>query len=109
MEGAHIKAPPTQLTNEQSRVWNRAYEKAAAEGREYRVDSPSKLPTEAEIRKGIPVYTGFIYYFPDAIKACAELSRIGMLSLPLPYSAKCLVMPLLIAPCAAVITNCVKF
>ena len=33
--------------------------------------------TEAERRKGIPVYTGFIKYFPDAILAIAELSRIA--------------------------------
>lgn len=31
----------------------------------------------AEERKGIPVYSGFIKYFPDAILAVAELSRIA--------------------------------
>lgn len=35
------------------------------------------LPTKAEARKGVPVATGFVDYFPDAIAAVAELSRIG--------------------------------
>lgn len=37
----------------------------------------SNLPTDAKKRKGIPVATGFIDYFPDAIAAVAELSRKG--------------------------------
>mgnify|MGYP001569179785 FL=1 len=35
------------------------------------------LPTDAKTRKGIPIYSGFIKYFPLAIAAVAELSRIG--------------------------------
>jgi hypothetical protein len=35
------------------------------------------LPTDAAERKTIPVYSGFICYFPRAIAAVAELSRIG--------------------------------
>lgn len=35
------------------------------------------LPTDAKKRKDIPIYSGFIKYFPDAIAAVAELSRIG--------------------------------
>ena len=35
------------------------------------------LPTDPAARKNIPVYSGFIAYFPDAICAVAELSRIG--------------------------------
>lgn len=35
------------------------------------------LPTEAAARKAIPIYSGFIKYFPDAIAAVAELSRKG--------------------------------
>jgi len=35
------------------------------------------LPTEAKARKAIPVATGFVDYFPDAMVAVAELSRIG--------------------------------
>ena len=35
------------------------------------------LPTGAEDRKFLPVATGFIDYFPDAIACVAELSRIG--------------------------------
>lgn len=40
--------------------------------------SPSlQMPTEAAERKRIPLATGFIDYFPDAMVAVAELSRIG--------------------------------
>ncbi len=35
------------------------------------------LPKEAAARKAIPIYSGFIKYFPNAICAVAELSRIG--------------------------------
>ena len=35
------------------------------------------LPTDAHLRKTIPVATGFIDYFPDAIAEVAKLSRIG--------------------------------
>ena len=39
--------------------------------------SLTSLPTEAKARKAIPIYSGFIKYFPLAIAAKAELSRIG--------------------------------
>lgn len=42
-----------------------------------RINSNPKLPTDATSRKGVPIATGFIDYFPDAIAAVAELSRIG--------------------------------
>lgn len=35
------------------------------------------LPTEAKARKSVPIYSGVLRYFPDAIAAVAELSRIG--------------------------------
>lgn len=35
------------------------------------------LPTDPKARKAIPVYSGFIKYFPRAMCAVAELSRIG--------------------------------
>jgi len=37
----------------------------------------SGLPTDAKERKAIPIYTGFINYFPRAIAAVAKLSLIG--------------------------------
>lgn len=37
----------------------------------------SSLPSDAQARKGIPIHSGFIRYFPRAIAAVAELSRIG--------------------------------
>ena len=33
------------------------------------------LPTDAQARKDIPIYSGFIKYFPRAMAAVAELSR----------------------------------
>lgn len=35
------------------------------------------LPTDAKARKDVPIFSGVIRYFPDAIAAVAELSRIG--------------------------------
>lgn len=35
------------------------------------------LPTDDAARKGIPIYSGVLMYFPDAVAAVAELSRIG--------------------------------
>lgn len=35
------------------------------------------LPEDAAARKALPIATGFVDYFPDAIAAVAELSRIG--------------------------------
>lgn len=35
------------------------------------------LPTDAKERKELPIYSGVIAYFPDALIAVAELSRIG--------------------------------
>ena len=37
----------------------------------------SGLPTDAKERKAIPVYTGFINYFPRAIAAVAKVSLVG--------------------------------
>lgn len=35
------------------------------------------LPKDAKARKGVPIYSGVLMYFPDAIAEVAELSRIG--------------------------------
>lgn len=35
------------------------------------------LPTDAKARKAVPVYSGCIRYFPRALAAVAELSRVG--------------------------------
>ena len=37
----------------------------------------SALPADANSRKDIPVATGFVDYFPDAIVAVAQLSKVG--------------------------------
>lgn len=39
--------------------------------------SDNALPADAATRKGIPIYSGFLKYFPRAVAAVAELSRIG--------------------------------
>lgn len=36
-----------------------------------------RLPTDAAARKAVPLATGCLDYFPDALAAVAELSRIG--------------------------------
>jgi hypothetical protein len=41
------------------------------------VDKTRTLPKEAQERKAIPVYTGFINYFPRAIAAVAKISLSG--------------------------------
>jgi hypothetical protein len=35
------------------------------------------LPTDSKARKGVPLYSGLLAYFPKALAAVAELSRIG--------------------------------
>lgn len=35
------------------------------------------LPTDHKARKGVPIYSGVLMYFPDAIAAVAECSRVG--------------------------------
>lgn len=35
------------------------------------------LPSDAKTRKGIPIASGVLDYFPDALAAVAEVSRIG--------------------------------
>jgi hypothetical protein len=35
------------------------------------------LPSDPKARKAVPIYTGFIRYFPDAIAACAQLSHLA--------------------------------
>lgn len=37
----------------------------------------AKLPTDAAQRKAVPIATGVIDYFPDALAAIAECSRLG--------------------------------
>jgi hypothetical protein len=40
-------------------------------------ETEAHLPTTPESRKALPVFSGVLKYFPDAIVAIAELSRIG--------------------------------
>lgn len=54
-------------------VGHEAHTKGMGKGEE----KMSVLPTEAASRKAIPVATGCIDYFPDALIAVAELSKVG--------------------------------
>lgn len=35
------------------------------------------LPTDAQLRKATPIYSGFVKYFPDAMAAVSRLSKVG--------------------------------
>lgn len=37
----------------------------------------SMLPTQPELRKALPIFTGVVLYFPNALLAVAEVSRLG--------------------------------
>lgn len=50
---------------------------AALQCKEAASTPDTHLPTDAKLRKGIPIYSGVLKYFPDAIAEIAELSRIG--------------------------------
>ncbi len=39
--------------------------------------SATTLPSDAKARKDLPLYSGLVKYFPDALAAVAELSRVG--------------------------------
>jgi Domain of unknown function (DUF5664) len=41
------------------------------------VPPPAHLPADPKMRKNIPMARGLLDYFPDALAAVAELSRIG--------------------------------
>ena len=41
------------------------------------VGTPAPLPTEAKARKAVPLFSGCMAYFPRALAAVAECSRIG--------------------------------
>lgn len=40
-------------------------------------ETSASLPTDAKARKAIPLYSGLVKYFPKALAAVAEVSRIG--------------------------------
>lgn len=48
-----------------------------ADGKDFAMIDKVKLPTDKQKRKEIPLATGCMDYFPDALAAVAELSRIG--------------------------------
>lgn len=41
------------------------------------MSKPNRLETDSASRKGYPIYSGVIRYFPDALAEVARLSRIG--------------------------------
>lgn len=40
-------------------------------------NTTSGLPTDAKERKGLPIYSGVLSYFPDAIAEVARVSKVG--------------------------------
>lgn len=40
-------------------------------------ETASKLPTDAAARKALPIATGVLDYFPDALAAVAHCSKVG--------------------------------
>lgn len=58
-----------------SKKWEDARTKGAPKS--YQPIVPYKLPSDAKERKAIPVYTGFINYFPRAIAEVAKVSLAG--------------------------------
>lgn len=71
-------APVTRFQAEdESLARMKAHTDTVAQGEVGVVKLNTGLPTDAATRKNIPVYTGFIAYFPRAIAAVAELSRIA--------------------------------
>lgn len=64
--------------------WNKKVEQAAnsvafaeEKPKAYQPIKQFKLPTDAQTRKTIPAYTGFVKYFPRAITEVSRISMIG--------------------------------
>lgn len=57
--------------------WSNTVEKWEQERQGYQPIVPYKLPEDAKERKAIPVYTGFVNYFPRAIAEVAKISLAG--------------------------------
>lgn len=55
----------------------KSYYKPRAERAQDVPEPKTGLPTDAKARKAIPLFTGCLAYFPDALAAVAECSRIG--------------------------------
>lgn len=53
------------------------WEKHKAPQKTYQEITPFKLPDDAQERKEIPIYTGFVKYFPRAIAEVAKISLKG--------------------------------
>lgn len=64
--------------------WNKKIKQAANSApvakekpKAYQPIKQFKLPTDAQTRKTIPAYTGFVKYFPRAITEVSRISMIG--------------------------------
>lgn len=65
-----------------TKEWNKTVKKVAVQGetkpasvKEHQPIKPYKLPIDAQQRKNLPIYTGFVKYFP---RAMAEVSRVSL-------------------------------
>jgi hypothetical protein len=68
-----------QMTSDWKKQLKEAANKIAPEeepSKDYQPIKPYKLPTDAQTRKTVPIYSGFVKYFP---RAMAEVSRISLI------------------------------
>lgn len=66
-----------QVSQEEEEIIEQALERRPPEKSIPSMPGNVGLPTDAAARKGLPVYSGFVKYFPRAMVAVAELSKIG--------------------------------
>lgn len=58
-----------------TKKWEQSKEKKPSQP--YQPVVPFKLPEDPKVRKAIPVFTGFVNYFPRAIAEVAKISLVG--------------------------------
>jgi hypothetical protein len=67
----------TQQYETRTGISNVPVEEESALAKTVRLMGDRKLPVDASMRKALPVATGVLDYFPDALVAVAEVSRVG--------------------------------
>jgi hypothetical protein len=75
-EGLHPEMPVAQCHAQPGDAYNPAHGYCAGGGLSPQ-GAKAALPSDAKARKGVPLYSGLLKYFPRALCAVAELSRIG--------------------------------
>lgn len=66
------------MTEEQLKAWMARQNAGAQNVFAPKAEPPRvAVPTDAKARKALPLFSGVLNYFPDALLAVAEVSRIG--------------------------------